>query len=509
MKYGIIVTTFVVLCLLLFQSADLMGEQKRAITFDDLISFGRVGNFEISPNGKNVAFTVTWFNKEENSSTKNIYLASVKDGNPRIFVKSDGNDYAPCWSPDGKEIAFISDRGGDPQIWIIPTSGGEARRVTDIPTGVSNPIWSPDGKTLAFTSNIYPECSNMACNREKLEEFKNSKVKARIINRLMYRHWNTWREGRWSHLFLTDTEGSTPIEINKGETDVPPIALGGERDYCFAPDGKELCFTMNPDPVIATSTNNDIYIMTLPNGVSKSITGENPSNDNNPRYSPDGKFIAYRAQFVPGFEADRHRLMLYNRKTGKTSNLTENFDYSINKFTWGPKSKNIYFNAEKHGRICIGKASIKGGDAGFLISDNFNMNLRITPNGKEIIFSRQDVSHPTELYRSTIEGKNITQLTDINGELLNKLQMNPIEEFWFKGAESKDVHGLLVKPPFFDKNSKYPLIVLIHGGPQGAFGDEFHYRWNIQMFASPGYIVTMFNFTGSTGYGQEFTNAIS
>ena len=509
MKHSIIFTTCIVLCLLLIQSADLMGEQKRPITFDDLISFGRVGNFEISPDGKRVVFTVTWFNKEENSSTRDIYLASVKEGNPRKFVKSAGNDYAPCWSPDGKEIAFISDREGTPQIWIIPIGGGEARRITDIPTGASSPLWSPDGRTLAFTSRVYPECANMDCNREKLEEFENSKVKARIIDRLMYRHWNAWGEGRWSHLFLTDTKGSPPIEINKGETDIPPISLGGERDYSFSPNGQELCFTMNPDSVIATSTNNDLYIMNLPDGKPKAITGKNLSNDNNPRYSPDGEFIAYRAQFVPGFEADRYRLMLYNRKTGKTHNLTENFDYSIGKFTWGPKSSNIYFNTEKHGRVYIGKVSTDGGDAAFLISDSSNMNLRVTPNGKEIIFSRQDISHPTEIYRSTIKGKKITQLTNINEGLLNKLQMNPLEEFWFMGAESKKVHGILVKPPFFDENRKYPLIVLIHGGPQGAFGDEFHYRWNVQMFASPGYVVAMFNFTGSTGYGQEFTNAIS
>lgn len=509
MKQGIIFTACLVICLMLVQSPQLSGKEKRAITFDDLISFGRIGDFEISPDGETVIFTVTWFDKEDNSSRKDIYSVPVAGGLPKKIVGSESNDYAPCWSPDGKKIAFISDREETPQIWILSIEEGEVRRVTDIPTGVSAPLWSPDGATLAFTSNVYPECPDMECNREKLEESKDGKVKARVIDRLMYRHWNSWRDGRWSHLFLTDTEGSAITEINKGETDVPPISLGGERDYSFSPDGKEICFTMNPDSVIATSTNNDLYIMSLPGGAPESITEENLSNDNNPRYSPNGKFIAYRAQFTPGFEADRYRLMLYDRKTGKARNLTEDFDYSIGNFTWAPDSKNIYFNSEKHGRICIGRVSAGGGDAEFILTDKFNTNLRITPGGKEIIISRQDISHPTELYRATTEGDEITQLTDINGELLSNLKMNPAEEFWFEGAESKEIHGLLVKPPFFDKEKKYPLVVLIHGGPQGAFGDEFHYRWNVQMFASPGYIVTMFNFTGSTGYGQEFTSAIS
>ena len=483
--------------------------EKRAITFDDLISFGRIGSFEISPDGKWVVFTVTWFDKAENSSNTDIYLASVKDGQPRSFVKSSGNDYSPCWSNDGRMIAFVSDREGTPQIWTIPLDGGESRKITDIPTGVSDPLWSPDGSTIAFTSRVYPECKDMECNRRKLEEFKTSKVKARVIDQLLYRHWNRWREGRWSHLFLADAEGKIITEVNRGETDVPPISLGGERDYAFSPDGKQICFSMNPDEMVAISTNNDLYIMDVPEGKLVSITSDNLSNDNNPRYSPDGRYIAYRAQLTPRFEADRYRLMLYDRKSGNTTNLTEDFDYSISHFCWGPESKNLYFNAENKAQISIGTVSTEGGDADFIIRNGFNTNLRITPNGKHIVFSRQDISHPTELYRSTEKGKGITSLTDINDQLVSQLEMNEAEYFWFEGAEGRKVHGLLVKPPFFDRDREYPLVMLIHGGPQGAFGNEFHYRWNVQMFASPGYVVAMVNFTGSTGYGQEFTNDIS
>ena len=486
-----------------------LAADKRAITFDDMISMGRIGSFEISPDGELIVFTVTWFDKENNSSNTDIYLASVKDGNPRRFVKSAGNDYSPCWSHDGRMIAFVSDRDGTPQIWTIPVDGGESRKVTDVPTGVSDPLWSPDGKTIAFTSRVYPECLDMECNGRKLEEFKNSKVKARVIDQLLYRHWNHWREGRWSHLFLADTEGEIIAEANTGETDVPPISLGGERDYAFSPDGSQICFTMNPDEMVATSTNNDLYIMDLPDGEPKSITSDNLSNDNNPRYSPDGRYIAYRAQLTPKFEADRYRLMLYDRKSGKRENLTENFDYSIAHFCWGPDSRTIYFNAENEAQRSIGKISIEKKNPDFIIRDGFNMNLRVAPNGKHIIFSRQDISHPTELFRATDRGRDITRLTGINDKLVSELEMNDAEYFWFDGAEGHKVHGLLVKPPFFDRDKKYPMVMLIHGGPQGSFGNEFHYRWNVQMFASPGYVVAMVNFTGSTGYGQQFTNDIS
>ncbi len=497
------------LAVLLVISFPASGGERHAITFDDLISLGRIGGFEIAPDGRSVAFTVTWFDKEENTSDTGIYIVPIDGGEAWKFTESEGSDYSPCWSPDGKSLAFVSDREGTPQIWTIPSDGGEARRITDIPTGASSPLWSPDGKTISFTSNVYPGCEDMDCNGKMLEEFESGKVKARLIDHLLYRHWNSWREGRWSHLFLTDVEGNSLIELNDGRTDVPPISLGGERDYDFSPDGGELCFSMNPDELVAASTNNDLYIVKLPGGESEPITAGNLSNDNNPRYSPNGRFIAYRAQLTPGFEADRYRLMIYDRKNGKRKNLTENFDYSIANFAWGPKSSTIYFNTEDKARRSIGSVSIEGDDARILITGGYDTNLRIAPDGKHIVFSRQNVDHPTDLYIAKSNGGGIKQLTDINRKILDNIEMNELEEFWFEGSGSKQVHGLLVKPPFFIEGRKYPMILLIHGGPQGSFGDEFHYRWNVQMFASPGYVVGMINFTGSTGYGQAFTDAIS
>ena len=502
-----------VLILLPFILAPLTGAgsaaSPRGITFNDLISIARIGSFAVSPDGKLVAYEVARFNKDENSSNTDISVVPVAGGTPWAFVRSDADDSSPAWSSDGKRLAFISDRDGTSQIWVIPVDGGEAKKITDVPTGVSNFALSPDGRTIAVTSSVYPECADMECNEKMLDEAKNAKVKGRLVDHLLFRHWNSWRNGKWSHLFVTSTDGGPLAEVNTGRTDVPPIALGGDRDIDFSPDGAELCFTMNPDSVPAASTNNDLYIMAVPGGTSAPITAENHGNDNNPRYSPDGRFIAYCSMPTPGLESDRVRIMLYDRTTASISNLTENFDYSVDHFSWGADSKTIYFSVEEKGRRAIGTVSIKGGDTALIIRGGFDTGLEATPDGKYIIFARQSATRPVDLYRATVRGAKIAPLTDVNASALAGLRMNPVEEYWYDGALGAKIHCYVVKPPFFEEGTKYPLILLIHGGPQGSFGDDFHYRWNSQMFASPGYVVAMINPHGSTGYGQAFTSQIS
>jgi dipeptidyl aminopeptidase/acylaminoacyl peptidase len=505
-RLGILVLVSLILISI---AAPASSGDSRAITFDDLISIDRIGSFAVSPDGKLAAFEVTHFSKDENTSNTDICLVRLAGGAPWPFVRSDGDDSSPAWSSDGKRLAFLSDRDGTSQIWVIPIDGGESKKMTDVPTGVSNFVWSRDGRWIAFTSSVYPECPDMACNASMLEQAKSSKVKARIVDELLFRHWNSWRNGKWSHLFITGADGGSIVEVNTGRTDVPPIALGGDRDVDFSPDGTELCFTMNPDSFPAASTNNDLYVVSVPDGRAVPITAKNRGNDNNPRYSPNGRFIAYRSMPTPGYEADRVRLMLYDRSTGTISNLTETFDYSIDHFSWGSDSKALYFSVEDRGRRAIGRVSTKGGDAVLIIRGGYDTDLAATPDGKHIVFARQSATHPVDLYRATVRGDQITALTDINAGVLTDLAMNPVEEYWYDGALGARIHCFVVKPPFFDATRKYPLILLIHGGPQGSFGDDFHYRWNSQMFASPGYVVAMVNPHGSTGYGQVFTSEIS
>ena len=508
MKSSIRVVIFL-LCILTPLAGAASAAEPRAITFDDLISMARIGSFAVSPDGKFIAYEVTRFNKEENSSNTDISLVPVAGGAPVAFVRSDGDDSSPAWSRDGTQLAFISDRDGSAQLWMISVNGGEAKRITDLATGVSSFALSPDQSTIAVTSSVYPECGDMECNARMLEQAKSTKVKARLVDHLLFRHWNSSRNGKWSHLFVTGIDGGPLIEVNRGRTDVPPIALGGDRDFDFSPDGSELCFAMNPDSLPAISTNNDLYIVNAWGGDPVSITAKNRANDNNPRYSPDGRFIAYRAMMTPRFEADRTRLMLYDRKTRVSTSLTEDFDYSIDQFSWRRDSKALFFSVEDKGRRSIGIVSIRGRDAALIISGGYDTALEATPDGKYLIFARQSATRPADLCRATVKGTNVVALTDVNSGVLEGLTMNAIEEYWYDGALGSKIHCYVVKPPGFETGTKYPLILLIHGGPQGSFGDDFHYRWNSQMFASPGYAVAMLNPHGSTGYGQEFTNEIS
>ncbi len=481
----------------------------RGIAFDDLISLGRIGGFAVSPDGKLVAFELTRFDKGDNSSNTDIYLVPVAGGEPWAFVRSDADDSSPAWSADGTRLAFLSDRGGSSQVWVIPVDGGEAKKITDIPTEVSNFVWSPDGRTIALISSVYPECADMQCNEKMRDDAKNTKVKGRLVDHLLYRHWNSWRNGKWSHLFVADIDGASLVEINKGRTDVPPIALGGDRDVDFSPDGAEICFTMNPDSIPAASTNNDLYVVPAAGGTPASITAKNRGNDNNPRYSPDGRFIAYCSMPTPGLESDRVRIMLYDRKARTISNLTENFDYSVDHFSWGADSKKLYFSVEDRGRRAIGAVSIRGGDAAFVIRGGYDGDLAATRDGKYLVFARQSATRPVDLHRATVKGASVTALTAVNASVLAGLTMNAVEEYWYDGALGAKIHCYVVKPPSYEEGRKYPLILLIHGGPQGAFGDDFHYRWNSQMFASPGYVVAMINPHGSTGYGDAFERQIS
>ncbi|HEY6953425.1 MAG TPA: S9 family peptidase [Bacteroidota bacterium] len=484
------------------------SQTKRPIAFSDMISLGRVSDPSISPDGKWVAFVVTYQDTLQNKSNSNIYLVSIDGGAAKQLTTAKGANNSPKWMPDGKTIAFISTRDGESQIWTIPADGGEAKKVSSISTEASGLIVSPDGKWFAFTSDVFPDCQSDDCNKMRLEAMDQSKVKAKIFDHLPYRVWNQWKDGKRSHLFIMPSEGGPAKDLTPGEYDTPPIDLGGNWDYAFSPDSKEIAFERNTDPVVAVSTNNDIYVVPVTGGPLKKIT-DNPANDSQPLYSPDGKYVAYRAMKRPGFEADQNQIVLYERETGKRTNITESIDYSVNDMVWSPDSRSIYFNADDKGNVTIFRISIADGKVTTLENNGFNTSLQLTPDGKTIVFVKQNVNRPAEVYRADNDGKNTRQLTSVNADRLANLDMNTLEEFWFKGAEGTKVEGFLLRPPAFDASKKYPVVFLVHGGPQGQWGDEFHYRWNAEMFASRGYVAVLINPRGSTGYGQKFTDEIS
>jgi len=505
---GGIMRLTVMLVLSFFLAATTVSQTRHALTFDDLISMGRISDPQVSPDGTTVVFVVTYYSKTENSSNSNLYLVSIDGGTIRQLTNSLRANNNPRWMPGGMAIAFVSTRDGESQIWTIPVNGGEAKKSSSISTEASGMIVSPDGRWFAFSSDVFPDCESDDCNEVRNAQLAKTKVKAKVFDRLPYRVWNYWKDGRRSHMFVMPATGGKAVDLTPGDFDTPPIDLGGRWDYDFSPDSKEIVFTRNTDPMVAISTNNDLFTVPVSGGAAKRIT-DNPANDSQPLYSPDGKYIAYRKMVRAGFEADRSRLVLYDRSTGTHVNLSEDFDYSVGDFCWTSDSKDLLFSADDKGNSTIFKIAVATRKVDVIMNKGYNHSFALTPDGKTIVFIKESIESPAELFRMDASGKNLKQLTRINADRVAKLEMNPLEDFWFTGAEGTKAHGWIIKPPGFKTAAKYPMIYLVHGGPQGQWGDQFHYRWSGQMFASRGYVVLMVNPRGSTGYGQKFTDEIS
>ncbi|MGA9388809.1 MAG: S9 family peptidase [Candidatus Sulfotelmatobacter sp.] len=591
-----------------------VAQAKHPFTFEDMMKLKRVGNPQVSPDSKWVIFSVVDVDLEANTKTPHIWIVPLagteeKDGVPhlspslrdmggteRVLIPYQDGD-RPRWAPDGKRFAFISTKKDGSQIWIADFDGlaGSVTGVhqfTALATETGGELWSPDGKNILFTSDVYPECDGrpdeIACDAQKLEEHKKSKVKALVFDHLLYRHWNAYKEGRRSHIFVAakdacvgtaapavqpggpgqgraDSEDrssrasldqtaeggcphvSVPRDLTPGDYDAPVFSLGGQDNYAFSPDGQEICYTSNHDKNPAASTNNDLWTVPVSGGragsiQAKNITANNPASDSTPLYSPDGRYIAYRAQQRPGYESDRFTLNLYDRKSGKETRFStpSKMDSWVGTFAWAPDSSRIYFVAEDKGESPLYSVSFKinpgerekGYDIVVGTTDlaysemtrGFNDDVTVASDSRSLLFTRMSIGAPTEIYRASdacfeMNSKSdcwqISAATHLNDSLLSQVAMSPLESFWFTGAHNDRVEGFLVKPPNFDASKKYPVKFLIHGGPEGAWGDDWSYRWNPELFAAPtsstssGYVVIMINFHGSTGYGQKFIDAIN
>ena len=485
-------------------AAQQTGQQ---FTINDLINVRRVSDPQVSPDGRTVAYTVAETDKAANKRITQIYLIPIEGGEPRALTSGDKSSTSPRWSPDGKRIAFARDG----QIWVMNADGSGPKQVTNISTGADAPLWSPDGRMIAFVSDIYPECTNDECNKKREEQASASKVKAKVADRLLFRHWTTWKEGKRSHVFVAMVDGGGEArDVTPGDYDAPPFSLGGPLDYAFSPDSKELAFASNREKVEATSTNGDIFVVPAAGGEARLITGNNKANDLSPQYSPDGRFIAYRSQARPGFESDIWRLTLYDRQANQARALTDKLDVSVEAFAFTRDGQKIYFTALERGRQFVYAIPVAGGSAAKVIGEGFNDDVQVTADGKTLVFTRQSITRPIEIYRaSAADGSQITQLTKTNDATFARFNMNGVEDVTWQGAENTQIHGLLVKPPNFTPSKKWPLLVLIHGGPQGSWNDAWSYRWNPQVFAAQGYVVLMPNPRGSFGYGQKFVDEIS
>jgi dipeptidyl aminopeptidase/acylaminoacyl peptidase len=485
------------------------AQTRKPITVEDLWSMKRIGTFDLSPDNKTIVFTAASYSMEENKGNTDIYLINSDGSNQRFFKNSEKNETEPRFSPDGKRIAFVRDS----QIWTADPDGRNEEQITSISTGVSGIKWSPDGSRIMFVSSVYPECNTDECNKQRDEAAEKSKVKAKIFTELMYRHWNDWRGDKRSHLFVIDLKTKNMVDLNLNSPfDVPPVALGSSNDYNFSPSGDEAAYTQNTSGMLATSTNNDIFIVSL-KGIKQGVKPEakrisvSKGNDNQPVYSPDGNYIAFVSMERPGFEADKLDIILYERKSGNLRNITQQYDMSAGEIIWSRNSDAIFFTSANEIFNSIYRIDIASGNLSEVVKETYSTDIVLSSDGS-IYQKKQTTTLPYEIFVTNTDGST-QQITNVNGEILARLEMNPAETFWSDGAEGAKVQSIVTKPPFFDKDKKYPMIFLIHGGPQGHWSDDFHFRWNVQMFASRGFVVVSPNPRGSIGYGQKFTDEIS
>ena len=547
-----ILMVFTFFCLAL----PLAAQTKRPFTFEDMMKLKRIGDFTVSPDSKWVTFSAVDVNLDANTRKSHLWIVPVAGGESRRLTPESTSQTEDRlrFAPDGKHVLYTIVRNGASQIWtqnFDPEQGalvGSPHQVTNISTDADGAIWSPDGKSILFVSGVYPDCQDDACNKQRNEAAEKSKVKAKIFTHLLYRHWNAYGNGTRSHLFLVDADcdaegGNTACaghDLTPGDHDVPPFSLGGQDQYQFSPDGKEIAYTSNIEEVEATSTNSDVFTLSLtdPQAKPKNLTAENKGSDSTPMYSPDGKWLAIRSQFRAGYESDRFRLRLIDRATGKMTNLTENWDRWVDSMGWASNSKSLYITAGDKGESPIYALAVTGGTP-VELTRGTNDSPTATSIPSTLLYVRNSVSFPNEIYRLTVSIKpghencsiwmpkgqeanptatpctdadlsfDTSNLTNLNSRNLSSISMQPVEPFWFTGSEKAKVQGFLLKPPNFDASKKYPVKFLIHGGPQGAWGDDWSFRWNPNLFAADGYVIVMINPRGSTGYGQKFIDDIN
>lgn len=496
-----------VLVLLVFVSNS-FAQEKHAITVDDLWNLKRIGSFDISADAKKIIFDHTTFDMDLNTSQTDIWIINSDGTDLRQVMQSASS---PNFYGDNTEIYFTKNG----QLLTSDLNGNQVKKLTDFYSGVSGAELSIDKEKFLFSTQVYAECNTQECNEQKDLEKDESKVKAEIFTELMYRHWNDWRGPKISHLFLFNKKDTSYVDLTiNSKFDSPPLALGSSNDYSFSPTAEEIAFTMNESDFLATSTNNDVFIMKLPDvKAGKKSTYKKIStslgNDNQPVFSPDGKYIAYSSMERAGFEADKQRIMLYNRITEKTTNLTGNYDLSAGELVWAKDSKSIYFTSANKIYNSIFKIDVDTKLISTVIEAVVASSLKLSDDGKTLFFKNQKSTLPNEIFSINTDKTNFKKITNVNSEILANIEMNEVETFWATGAEDAKVQSILVKPPFFESSKKYPMMFLIHGGPQGHWEDDFHFRWNLQMFASQGFVVVATNPRGSVGYGQKFTDEIS
>ncbi len=498
-------------------------DRKHAFSVHDMVRMERVGAPIPSPDGRWLLHTRQSYDAEANQKTTNLWLVSVDGNQSKQLTTARGvADGSAIWSPDGRSILFGSSRDGGGKAWLLRLDGGEPRKFLELPIEIDNFRFSDDGKHLAFSAEVYPGTTPAETAKRDAELAKDP-VKAKSYEKLMVRHWDTWEDGKRSHVFVQplswDADGNPSLAgealdlVKELDADCPTKPFGGAEDFLFSPDGSEIAYVAQVGADYAWSTDLDVYVVPVAGGPSRCITESYRGSDKSPAYSPDGSALLWLNMARPGFEADRQVIHVMDRTSGAVRTIAGDWDRSVGSALWTPDGKTLIVTAEEEARQRVFAVDVASGAVRPLLKEHWNDGLALIPaRGNEparLAYAQDSFLAPAELFRCDLDGAARLRLTRVNDARLDLIEQSQPEDFWFAGADDVKVHAWVAKPVGFEAGKKYPVAFVIHGGPQGAIGDHFHYRWNLNALAGAGYAVVAVNFHGSTGFGQKFTDAIS
>lgn len=480
--------------------------QKRAFTMADLYKIKGVSGLTLSPDGQKIAFSQSRYDMPKGKSFSDVWVMNA-DGSNQTEITNNTKSSEPFWASDGKSLYYVSSESGTPQVYSYSFDTNKSEKLTDFSMGVDAPIASPDNQSIAFTAKVYPDCgADSKANAIADSLATNGPVQAYLADHLLYRHWTEYAAGKVSHILLFNLKDKTYTDLTPGKFESPVFMLGGGIGYNFSPDSKELCYVSNHTDHPEATTNADLFLVPVTGGEAVNITKANAAWDGTPEYSPDAKYIAYRTQLIPGYESDRFRIAVYDRKTGKSEIISDAFDNWVEDIAWSKDSKSVYFNGDVEGAQPLYNINIASKKITSVITDKAVYSFDLDAKG-DVFYTYSTTGKPTAMYRLDAKSKKETQLTFLNKDLENEVDIRPSETMWVSGADGHKVQVFIVKPHNFDPNKKYPLILNVHGGPQGQWMNSFRGDW--QVYPGAGYVVAYPNPHGSTGYGQAYTREIS